>query len=463
MGLTENLARFTVETTYASLPNDVVEEAKNFLYETVAACLLGSGASLGKTIAEVLEKGEESPDAVLIGTAKKRSLRSAAFYNTAIVDCTDSVGGSFHAIVHPGKNVVPAALTVASAKRRSGKDLISAIILAVECYSRLDSVMALPHAARGHYSDGTVGSIGAAIAVGKLLNLDKKYLQSAIGSAAMLAPCTIGGTSMFRSAARPLTMGQASSNAVLAVAMAQAGVAGPADILECPGGFCQALANVTGTSKITEDLGQIWESRWFYHKPIVGCRLTHAGRLGAQFLKQKHSIKADEIERVLFGVPPEPNLRVMSHHANIGPNIVDHSCSGPYLVASVLLYDDIGSGGLSDERMKDPSLHELADKIEVVADPELIKKMESSSHELSGANIEILLKDGRRYSYSMDYVKGDPFNEYRMTGDDLIANLREYAKGILTPGKVEDVVRVISKLEELDNTAKLMDLLSSEH
>ena len=45
MDPTEELARFAVEN------------AKHFVYETVAACLLGSGSSLGKTIAEVLEKG----------------------------------------------------------------------------------------------------------------------------------------------------------------------------------------------------------------------------------------------------------------------------------------------------------------------------------------------------------------------------------------------------------------------
>ena len=267
---------------------------------------------------------------------------------------------------------------------------------------------------------------------------------------------------MFRSAARPLTMGQASANAILAVTMAQAGVTGPKDILECPGGFCKALANVTDTDRIGKDLGKTWESKWFYRKPVVGCRLTHAGRIGAQMLKQKYDIRADDIEKVIFGVPPEPNLRVMSHHAGLNSNIVEHSCSGPYLVANVLLYNDIGARGLSNERMKDPKLHELAHKIKVIADPELTKKLQSSSHELSGASIEIILRDGRRYSHSTDYVKGDPFDEWRMTSEDLVTNLREYAKGTLSSEKVEDIVKAISDLELLANSATLMELLIRE-
>ena len=128
MGLTQELGQFVSETTYDSLPHAVVEEAKRILLETIASTVLGSGSSLGKTISKVIRGIEEAPQGVLIGTGDRRSLKTAAFYNTALADCNDSTGGYVKAVVHPGKNIAPTALTVASAEGKSGKDLILAMV-----------------------------------------------------------------------------------------------------------------------------------------------------------------------------------------------------------------------------------------------------------------------------------------------------------------------------------------------
>lgn len=459
MGVTEKLAKFASETTYDNLPEQVVKEAKSILLESVAVMLLGSRLKLGKTIGEVLTRGKESPEAMLIGRGNKRSLRTAAFYNTAIADCNDSAGGYYRGIVHPGKNVVPVSLTVASTRGKSGKDLILSMVIGIECYSRIDGVMAASHAARGFYDDGTVGTIGSVIAVGKLFGLDKDSLTGAIGNAALLAPCTVGGSNMFRSAARPLTMGMASANSILAVMMAQAGILGPSNILECPGGFCQALADVTDLSEITETLGKAWEITLFYNKPFVGCRLTHLARQGAQILKIKNNIKADDIGQVTVR-QAKGTLTVMSHHASVGANVVEHSCSGPYLVANVLMYDDIGPGVLAEERMSDPKVHQLADKIKIVEDPELTRKWVTEHSR--GGSIEIITKGGEKYSYSGEYIKGDPLDDWRMTDTELKEKFRIYASGILNSKKVDDIIEMISNFEQVDNTAKLMSLLSTK-
>ena len=459
MGITEELANFVAEATYESLPDAVVKEAKRTLLEAVANAVLGSRTRLGKSIAGVLTQVEEEPQAMFIGTGDRRSIKTAAFYNTAITDCNDAVGGYWKGVVHPGKNVVPASLTVASAKERSGKDLILAMILGIECYLRIDLLMAVSLAARGQYDDGVVGTLGSAIAIGKLLGLDKDNLQGAIGNAAILTPCSIGGPSYFRSAARPLTMGQSSSNAILAVLTQQAGIRGPSEILECEGGFIQAMSDDTNLSRITEDLGKVWECLYLYKKPFVGCRLTHSTREAAQVLKKGHNINADDIEAVTVKLP-KSCLIVTSHHPGVGANIVQHSCSGPYLHANVLMYDDIGPGCLTEERMNDPKVHELADRIEIIEDPEATKLAMTGFEFMYRGNIEIVMKGGEKYSHTAEHVKWDPFEGLAATDTELEDKLRTYAAGILRPEKPEAIIKTIAKLEELDNTAELMNLLA---
>ena len=459
MGVTEKFATFALETTYDNLPETVVSGTKRILLESVAVMLLGSSLKLGKMIAEVSTKGVESPEAMLIGRSDKRSLRTAAFYNTAIADCNDSAGGYYQGIVHPGKNVAPASLTAASAKGKSGKDLILAMVLGIECYSRIDRVMATSHAARGFYDDGTVGTIGSVISVANLFGLDKGSFIGAIGNAALLAPCTLGGSNMFRSAARPLTMGMASANSILAVMMAQGGVLGPSEILECPGGFCHALADLTDLKGVTDNLGKTWETPMYYHKPFVGCRLTHLARQGAKALKMKHDIKPDDIIHVTVR-QAKGTLQVMSHHARVGANAVEHSCSGPYLVANILMYDDAGPGVLTEERMNDLKVHQLADRIQIVEDPELTRKWVTEHSR--GGRIEIEMKGGEKYSYFGEHIKGDPLDEWRMTDAELEEKLRSFAFGILDSKTVEDILEMTSHLEQVDNTAKLMSLLTTK-
>lgn len=419
--------------------------------------VLGSGSRLGKRIGELLATGEESPEAILVGRGVKRKLRTAVLYNTAIADCTDSAGGYYRGVVHPGKNIVPTSLTVASAKDKSGKDLILAIVTAIECYSRIDSVMAATLGARGFYSDGPVGAIGSAIAAGRLFGLDREGLTGAIGNVAMLAPCTLGGSSMFKSAARPLCLGLGSANSILAVTMAQKGIEGPSDIVECRGGFCQALADVTDLSKVTETLGEKWEITMFYYKPFVGCRLTHLARQGAQALKNEHGLKAEDIKQVIVR-QARGALTVVRHHAVAGENIVAHSCSGPYLIANVLMWDDVGPDVLAEARMNDPRIHELADKIEIVEDPELTRRWEKEH--LRGGRIEIITKEGKTYSYSGEYAKGDPLDGWRMTDAELRDKFHTFTEGILTAKRVSKIMEIISALEELDTIRTLMNLLA---
>jgi 2-methylcitrate dehydratase PrpD len=67
---------------------------------------------------------KEEPLSTLIGTDNRGFLKTAASYNTAIIDCNDATGDYWKGVVHPGKNVVPASLTIAISmeKKRQGLD-----------------------------------------------------------------------------------------------------------------------------------------------------------------------------------------------------------------------------------------------------------------------------------------------------------------------------------------------------
>lgn len=459
MGVTEELMKFVSEAKFEDLPAPVVAEAKRHLLEGVCTITFGSGLGLGRSICEALYREGEPQEAVFIGTDKKGSLRTAAMYNATMGDMQDSCGGYYYGVVHPAKNVTPAALTYASAEGKNGKDLIVAMIMGIEAYARIDLAIAGAHTWRGHYNDGTIGCLGAAISVGKLAGLSKDGLRSALGNAGMLTPATIGGNSMYKAIGRATALGMGAANGIFAVELAQAGVSGPPDILECPGGFSQALSGVTDLSKVVQGLGREWESLKFYYKPFCGCRLTHSGRQCAQAFKKQTGVRPEDIDKVIWRMPAG-NLIVTDHYPALGAPVSEHSSSAPYLIANVFLYDDVGPGCFSEKRLNDPKVHEMAGRVAVVADAELTKAAEGGYDKSYSTRIEIFTRDGNKYAYSAEYVKGDPYGEWRMTDKELKDKFRTYCAGVLSPDRVEDAIEMIARLDEVD-VAELVGSLST--
>ncbi len=459
MNIAERIAEFTLKTDFNSLPDAVIHEAKRTLLEAIATMVLGSNLKLGWSIGNMLAGSEGTAGAFVVGRTGKLPLETAALYNTAIADVPDSTGGYYRGTVHPGKNVVPASLTTVSYLQKSGRDLILAIVLGTESYYRLDLLIGGPHSTRGHYTNGTLGTIGSAVSVGKLFGLDKNALAGALGSAAMMAPCTVGGKSMFRSIARPLAIGQSSVVAITAVKMAQARIFGPTDIFECSGGFCMALSGVDQFDHFQDDFGETWECLSSYKKPFAGCRLSHLARQGARDLRNKYGIKAEDIAQVVVK-QAEATLTVVGHHANIRANVVEHSCSAPYLMANVFLYGDLGPDVLSEERMNDRRVHELAERISIIGDPALTARW--AREHCRGGSIEVTLKDGRVYSYFQEHLEGDPVEGWQMSDEALEDKLRFFTRGMLESHEAEEVIRLVRHLDELDNLDRLVACLATD-
>src|SRR5581483_1732449 len=109
----------------------------------------------------------------------------------------------------------------------------------------------------------------------------------AVGVAALLAPATVGGANMWIASGRPLALGRAAASGIDAVTAAAAGIAGPADALECAGGFAEALSGRSTLDPLAADLGRTWHCVAHYLKPFVGCKLTHPAREGLQALKRE--------------------------------------------------------------------------------------------------------------------------------------------------------------------------------
>src|SRR5437899_10744647 len=168
----------------------------------------------------------------LFARADKVSAGDAALANgTAIhgFELDDAHVSSSH---HPGAVTVPAALSVAEALGASGADVLVALAAGYEVGLRVGICAGVSHSTSGYHVTGTVGTLGAAAAAGKLLRLSPGQAAHALG---------IGGTQaagLYSAGTGAMTKrfhaGRASQSGVLAAYLARQGFTGAVDVLEGP-------------------------------------------------------------------------------------------------------------------------------------------------------------------------------------------------------------------------------------
>ena len=132
----------------------------------------------------------------------------------------------------------------------------------------------------------------------------------------------------------------------------------------------------------------------------------------------------------------------------------DHSL--PYVIAAALVDGNVLPESFSDEKLKDPRIREVLQKIKVVSDPEI----DELFPRIKRARVTITTTDGQRYTAQTDVAKGDPADP--MSDEDIIAKFRANARGVLSSERMDEVTEATWRLDRLANMRKYMELLISD-
>ena len=131
-GVTQNLARFVVETGWNDIPEPVRHEAKrallNFFAVAFAGCRTGPVEIALTSLAEFSDRRQ----ATVIGRRERMDALSAAFLNAAGANVFDFCDTHLPTVIHPTAPVAPALLALAELRRVTGPELLLAFILGFE-------------------------------------------------------------------------------------------------------------------------------------------------------------------------------------------------------------------------------------------------------------------------------------------------------------------------------------------
>ena len=289
-----------------------------------------------KTRQALLASGQIHPHAAapIYGTEYRATPGAAAMANAIAGHALDFDDWEVPGNTHISVILVPAILAASHAGALTGEAAINAYLAGYETIAGIGAAINLEHYDLGWHSTATIGAIGAAAAVARLLELDSEKTAHALAIATSRA---LGYNAQFGSEAKPVQVGFAVDGGIIAAQMAAAGITGQVHMLEHATGMA-AMMSHADLERVADSISRIGETlaideHCIVFKPWPCCGYTHRIMTGMLQLRA-NGIDVSSIEHIELHLP--------EMHAGILPfkqpqNRSEALFSLPYCAAMALL------------------------------------------------------------------------------------------------------------------------------
>ena len=442
----DRLVQHVISSRFEDLSAAAVAAVKTFCLDTIGVSVAGTTARYATEMRAAVGEWGGGEEATVLGVGNRLPAGAAAMINAFHAhnqefDCVHEA-----AVVHPLTTIQSAALAYAErAADVSGRHLILALALGVDVATSIG--MAAKTGLR-FFRPATAGVFGATAAVGKLARLEDGQLKNALG----LAYAQNAGTMQSHIEGGPalaLQMGFAAGAAVRAVDLARAGLPGPHDVLEGPFGYFRLYEGEWDLEPVWAELGTVWRITQVSHKPFPTGRAAHGGLDGILQLRASHGLQADDVTRLSLAAPP------LIHQLVGRPAMPDMDTTYArlcfqYVGALALLHGGVEVADFGPERLADPRLHAIAQRIELVDDGN------PDPNALAPQAVTAELADGRRLRIEVPHTLGSP--ERPLSRDQHLAKFRRCWSCSAQPLSEEAAVRLVHLVDRLEELGDCSDI-----
>ena len=450
---TEQLATFCAGLRYADIPRDVVARTKLCMLDSIGTMLAGATTPLGASAHRAATRFEPAAIATVLGTGQRTSPTAAALINGTLSEVFELQDGWRFGNNHPCV-VIPAALAVAEWKGATGKDLIAAVVAGYEVANRLAWAVHPRHLARGYLPTGTAGTCGSTAAAGRLLGFDATRMADAFGVAGFILPISTAENLWCGYSAKPLHSGYAAKLGIEAALLAEEGFSGcPIEGTPQRGrGFLEITTGEVKFERILERLGEHYTVRDVYFKAFPACRHVHGTAEATLNIVRGETIRPADVERVLVRTYTL-SASLLNRYTDANSSMIAAQFSIPHVAAAAIVDRSLGTDQFRDERIHDPEILALAQKVEVQSDPDI----DAVYPHMTPTRVEITLRGGRVVSNQVDTPKGDP--RAPISERELLDKFRDLAGMALEEEVVRRVEAAILDLESHVELAPLFQLV----
>jgi 2-methylcitrate dehydratase PrpD len=444
--LTKTLCGYLAAAQFGDLSAAAKHAARRGVLDWIGCALAGSGHKTITTLLAVLQEISGRPQATVFGRKLRLGLTDAPLANGQmghVLDYDDTHMGGV--VLHTSSPVLAALFALAERSPVSGADFMLAYATGFEAGVRCGRT-APGHHKGGWHLTGTLGTIAAGAACGKLLKLDRQRLTYTLGIAATQA----AGMQQNRGTmGKSFHAGKAAANGVLAALLAERGFDSTQEIIEGKKGFSRVYSDVAAPEQLTAGLAKGFENGWVIetngHKPYACGVVLHPLIDAVIAIRNRDAIDPSTVSEIELRVHP----LVLSITGVVEPSTGLQSKFSTVHSAAVALID--GAAGVaqySDAKAADPAVAALRRKVKAVA-ADTLRKDEACAAITAG---------GRRHEVHIAHASGTADNP--MSDAAIEAKFMANAAPAIGRERAERARDIVQSLDTQPDMRALIELLA---
>lgn len=451
VAVTCELGRWVSELRYEDVPDEVIAHAKTCLLDAVGCGLYGSAQPWSQMAADVAVESSGGRGALLFAGPGTASPADAALANGTAIHGYEIDDVHVSSSYHPASVSVPAALAVLGNRGGSGRDLLLALIVGYEVGIRTGICAGTTHSTSGFHVTGTVGPLGAGATTAKALGLDAQRSTHAIAIGATQASGLY--SARIGAMAKRFHAGRAAQSGVIAGLLAEKGFTGSLVALEAPfGGFMSTLRGQHAAEAILDGLGRQWETSRVGFKVYSACASAHTSVDAVESLTAQ-GVTAENLKTLTIWMTKKGYTNVGWRY--VPGEVVSAQMNASYTAAVKLLDGDAFVKQYRPERLADPQVLAIIDRIKVCHDPELDKAGAAKRHAI---RVEAELKNGCSVKVKVQDRLGSA--ERPISPERIRQKFRTLAEGHLSNTAAAELEKLINEVEREDSLDRLLSLLT---
>jgi 2-methylcitrate dehydratase PrpD len=447
-GLTAELAERVLAVRDETLASSTVEHAKQAVLDCIgsavrASCESPTSAAVHRALGSLGASGA----CTAVGYGARFAPQYAALLNGCNFHVLDFDDTHERASLHPGSPVIGAVLAEAERTRASGARTIAAIVAGYDIAVRVGLALnPAAHYARGFHPTATAGRFGATAAAALVHGDDTEALVSAFGIALSQAAGSLQ-FSVDGAQTKPVQVGFAAHDAVLARALAASGVRGPGAALEGRSGLLHAYSDGADPALLLERWDGVHEIERTAFKPYPCCRYMHAAIDQLAAIVHEHRLDPRSVERVRVSLPAA-GMRLCAYpeaRKRAPASVVDAQFSMYYTAAATLAWGGVRWDDFA--RRGAPEIAALIERVVVDEDPAVEALVPSMA-----ALVEVDAGGVRERRLARS-PRGEP--ESPLGWDELVAKFEDLAGPAYGAERCRRIVDVVRRLDALADVSAL--------
>jgi len=456
-----DLANWAAGLRYEDLSDEAIACAKLYLYDSFGCALGGSRQHDVEIFLDHARQMGGAQTCTVFGSGFKTDPVTAAMLNALCIRAMDYNDIYWKADPAHPSDIIPAALSICELNGLSGKDLILGTCIGHEVEMRL-AEFGNPGVREYGWHHATITCIASPIVAGRMLGLNADQIQQAIGISASPSMClgavTAGKLTNMKNTVDPM----ATRSGVEAAMLAARGYSGPEHVIDGKEGLVHCFEKFGGSfhlNMLTDDLPTSSGDHW----KILDCgmksfpieALSHAPLTAMMKIVKTHDVNPDDVSEIKVEVIARA-ADILGDPAKYRPTskeTADHSL--PYSLAVGLMDGMVTPLQFTQERIDDPGLIPVMDKIKVVPNDEF----EALFPKFQPSQVTITLADGTTHVERVDVPKGDPRDP--MTEDEIAVKFDALGTEVVGQDTCRSLRELIMGMEHEASLDQLFELMTT--